>query len=264
MSNNTARAGGIVAGVGCLFGLAPLIISFAALAVGSDIGNTLHWLTLMTAPIGAVIVVVGLIVAIVGASRSSAEDLAADFTGSTESTTPDVTDATSETSTESIAEDNPVATQAPVTLPPLPASLARSVKVAYAVGFVVVLVSALLRVTLFQPMGGILTFFDLLPAFFAGWFVVMARKAHEGIPFLRLYRSQLFVSIAGCVAGLYPLIYLGDYLSFLNEPEINKFQMGGTIITGLVPLVASVASLVFAAVVRARYRSSALEQGTQP
>jgi hypothetical protein len=43
MSNNTARAGGILAGAGCLAGLAPLAISFAAAAVGSDIGIALHW-----------------------------------------------------------------------------------------------------------------------------------------------------------------------------------------------------------------------------
>jgi hypothetical protein len=62
MANNSVKTGGILAGAGCVFGLAPLVISFAAAAVGSDIGNTLHWYTLFTAPVGAVIVIIGLVV----------------------------------------------------------------------------------------------------------------------------------------------------------------------------------------------------------
>jgi hypothetical protein len=246
MANNSVKTGGILAGSGCLFGLAPLAISFAAAAVGSDIGNTLHWYTFFTAPVGAIVVIVGLIMAIVGASRSTASDF---------SESAKVSDGPVEASERTDASESGEAAEAkPVALPPLPTALTRSVKIAYAFGFVVVLVSCVMRVTLFQPGGGILTLFDLLPAFFAGWLVFLARNADKGLGFLRLYQSQLIVSIAGCVVGLYPLIYLADYLSFMNEPEIDKFQMGGTIVTGLVPFVASIASLVFAGVVRAMYR----------
>jgi hypothetical protein len=113
-----------------------------------------------------------------------------------------------------------------------------------------------MRVTLFQPMSGILTFFDLVPAAFAAWFVYLARNAQNGLQFLRLHQSQMIVSIAGCVAGLYPLVYLSDNISLMSDPDIEKFQWGGTIITGLIPLIASIASLIFAAIARARYRAS--------
>jgi hypothetical protein len=241
MANNSVKTGGILAGAGCLFGLAPLIISFIALAFGSDLGNVLHWYTFFTAPLGAVVVIVGLIIAIVGASKSTPEELAksvstsADNSGSKTAAAPGTSSAT-------------------VTLPPLPAALARSVKLAYAIGFGIVLVSCVMRVTLFQPMSGILTFFDLVPVFFAGWLVYLARNAQEGLPFLRLYQSQFVVSIAGCVAGLWPFINLDSSLSLLEYDDSGAFELVGTIITGFIPAVASVASLVFAGVVRAKYR----------
>jgi hypothetical protein len=219
MANRSFKTGGILAGAGCLFGLAPLVISLAAAAVGSDIGNVLHWYTFFTAPLGAVVVIVGLIIAIVGASKSTPADFA-----------------------KSVA------------LPPLPASLARSVKRAYAIGFGVVLVSCVMRVTLFQPMSGILTFFDLVPVFFAGWLVYLARNAQEGLPFLRLYQSQFVVSIAGCVAGLWPLVTLDTSLSLLEYDQSIAFELVGTVITAFIPAVASLASLIFAGVVRAKYR----------
>lgn len=243
MAKTSVKVGGILAGAGCLFGLAPLIISFIALAFGSDIGNVLHWYTFFTAPLGAVVVIVGLIIAIVGASKSTPADFAdsvsisADNSGSKTAAAPGTSSAT-------------------VTLPPLPAALARSVKLAYAIGFGIVLVSCVMRVTLFQPMSGILTFFDLVPVFFAGWFVFLARNAQEGLPFLRLYQSQLVVSIAGCVAGLWPFINLDSSLSLLEYDDSGAFELVGTIITGFIPALASLASLIFAGVARARYRRS--------
>lgn len=231
-----------------------MIVSFAALAVGSNIGNTLHWYTFFTAPVGAIVVIVGLVIALVGASKSSPEDLGRSVLPVVEKSD------TANSNSESVADLG--APSAPVALPPLPASLARIVKLAYAVGFGVVLVSCVLRVTLFQPGGGILTLFDLVPALFAGWFVVLARKSHEGLGFLRLVKSQMIVSIAGCVAGLYPLIYLESYISDLSDPDVDQFQWGGTIITGLIPLIASIASLVFAGIVRVLYRKSIAQGGS--
>jgi hypothetical protein len=241
-ASSPIKTGGIIAGSGCLFGLAPLIVSFAALAVGSDAGNVLNWYTLFTAPVGAVVVIVGLIIALVGAKSSKPEDLARSVLPGADKTDPESVKASSTPS-------------APVTLPPLPTSLARAVKLAYAVGFGVVLVSCVMRVTLFQPDSGILTLFDLVPAFFAGWFVFLARNARNGLQFLRLVQSQIIVSIAGCVAGLYPLIYLTGDIASLGVEGGDDFQWGGTIITGLIPLAASIASLVFAGIARSRYRA---------
>jgi hypothetical protein len=235
MAKKSFTTGAILAGAGFIFGIGPLAISFAAEAFGSDIGNVLSWYTFFTAPVGAVVVIVGLIIAIVGANTSASSDFVkASASGASAATQPDTAGS----------------------LPPLSPGLARSVKLAYAVGFGVVLVSCVMRVTLFQPDSGILTFFDLIPAFFAGWFVLLARKSDDGLRFLRLVRSQMIVSIAGCVAGIYPLIYLADDISFLGNAEGDDFQLGGTIITGLIPLAASIGSLVFAGVARARYRAS--------
>lgn len=248
MADNSVKTGGIIAGSGCLFGLAPMIVSVAALAVGSNIGNTLHWYTFFTAPVGAIVVIVGLVTAIVGASKSSPEDLARSVLPSAEKTDSGMPDRQSDA--------DPGTPPAPVVLPPLPVSLARIVKLAYAVGFGVVLVSCVMRVTLFQSGSGILTLFDLVPAFFAGWFVLIARKSDDGLQFLRLVRSQMVVAIAGCVVGLYPLVYLTDNIALMGDPDVDQFQWGGTIITGLIPLIASVASLVFSGIARARYRAS--------
>jgi hypothetical protein len=240
MAINSVKTGGILAGAGCLFGLAPLAISFIAAGLGSDIGNTLHWFTFATAPIGAVVVIVGLIIAIIGANKSAASDFAESAISSRGQVK---------------AGDTGAAPEAkPVELPPLPGGLARTVKIAYAFGFVVLLVGCGMRVTIFQPFSGILTLFDLIPAFFAAWFVFLARNAHEGLGFLRLYQSQLVVSIAGCVAGLWPLVTLDTSLSLLEYDDSGAFQLVGTVITGFIPAVASLASLVFAGVVRARYR----------
>lgn len=250
MANNTAKTGGIVAGAGCLFGLAPLIISFAAAAFGSAIGNVLHWYTLFTAPIGAVVVVVGLVVAIVGASKSTPQDL------TRAAGIPTVSSAEASATTANVDTTTTPTEGGGVELPPLPIALARSVKLAYTVGFVVLLVSCVMRIILFQAGAGILTVFDFVPAFFAGWFVYLARNVHEGLQFLRLHRSQMIVSIAGCVVGLFPLLFLADNISMLSDPGIDQFQWGGTIITGLIPLAASVASLIFAEIARSRYRAS--------
>ena len=69
MSNKTFKIGKILAGAGFLFGLSPLIISLTALAFGSEMGTIFHLYTIITAPIGAVVVVVGLVMAIVGALK---------------------------------------------------------------------------------------------------------------------------------------------------------------------------------------------------
>jgi hypothetical protein len=243
MAKNAAQSGGILAGAGCIFGLAPLLISLAAAAVGSDIGNTLHWYTLFTAPIGAIVVIVGLIRAIVASTKSQPEDFASALPKSRPSS---ALDDGSTSRTESTVG----------AMPPLPVALARLVKVVYAVGFGILLVSCVLRVAVFQSFAGILTLFDLMPVFFSGWFVVLARKAEDGLNFLRLHQAQRLVSIAGCVVGLYPLLMLESNISMLSDSGIDRFQWGGTIITGLIPFAASVVSLVFAEIARARYRRS--------
>lgn len=243
MAKNSARSGGILAGAGCIFGLAPLIISFAAAAVGSNIGNTLHWFTLFTAPIGAIVVIVGLIMAIIATTKSQPEDFA-DSAPKSHPSSPVVD------GSPSVPDSNAGA------LPPLPEALARVVKLFYAVGFGILLVSCVMRVAVFQSFAGILTLFDLVPVFFAAWFAMMARKAEDGLHFLRLHRAQRLVSIAGCVVGVYPLLMLESNLTLLSDSGIDRFQWGGTIITGLIPFAASAASLVFAEVARDRYRRS--------
>jgi hypothetical protein len=179
-----------------------------------------------------VVVIVGLVIAIVGATKSTSSD----FAESAMSTQGQVK--SGGTGTPSDAK--------PVELPPLPTGLARTVKIVYAFGFVVVLVGCVMRTTIFPPVSEITSPFDAVPVIFAGWFVFLARNAHEGLGFLRLYRSQLVVSIAGCVAGGFLLVTTGG----------DVFQIVGTEIIGLIPLGASVASIVFAGVARWQYRKS--------
>jgi hypothetical protein len=242
MANKQIKQGGIVAGAGCLFAIAPIVVALVAVPFNSDIGNTLPWLTFLTAPAGAIAVIVGIIMAIVGSSKSKPEDLVKGA-ASGAVPTPSATPATA------------------VSLPPLSRGLARSVKLAYAFGFGVVLVSCVMRVTLFQPGFSILTIFDMVPAFFAGWLVWLARKSSEGLHFLRLAQSQMIVSIAGCVVGLWPLIFLEEHIALLDSDGIDRFQWAGTIITGLIPFAASIASLIFAGIARAIYRRSISGRG---
>lgn len=242
MANKEIKKGGIVAGAGCLFAITPIVVALVVVPFSSDIGNTLPWLTFLTAPAGAIAVIVGIVMAIVGSSKSKPEDLVKG-TASGAVPTPSATPATA------------------VSLPPLSRGLARSVKLAYAIGFGVVLVSCVMRVTLFQPGFSILTLFDMVPAFFAGWLVWLARKSSEGLHFLRLAQSQMFVSIAGCLAGLWPLLLLEENIEMLNAEEIDQFQWAGTIITGLIPFAASIASLIFAGIARVIYRRSISRRG---
>jgi hypothetical protein len=249
MAKSSVKTGGILAGAGCVFGIAPMAIMFAIGGIASVLGmdlnalnglSVLGWFTFFTAPLGAVVVIVGLVIAIVGATKSTSSD----FAESAMSTQGQVK--SGGTGTPSDAK--------PVELPPLPSGLARTVKIAYAFGFVVVLVGCVMRVTVFQPFSGIMVFFDFVPAIFAGWFVFLARNAHEGLGFLRLYQSQLFVSIAGCVVALWPLVTLDTTLSLLEYDDSAAFSLVGTAITDFIPAVASLASLVLAGVVRTMYR----------
>ncbi|MEY4319183.1 MAG: hypothetical protein RL378_287 [Actinomycetota bacterium] len=249
MAKSSFKTGGILAGAGCVFGIAPMAIMFAIGGIASVLGmdmnalnglGVLGWFTFFTAPLGAVVVFVGLVTAIVGATKSTSSDFAE-----------------SAMSTQGQAEAGGTGTPSnakPVELPPLPPGLARTVKIAYAFGFVVVLVGCVMRVTVFQPVYGVGVFFDFVPVIFAGWFVFLARNAHEGLGFLRLYQSQLIVSIAGCVVALWPLVTLDTSLSLLEYDDSGAFQTFGTIITNFIPAVASLASLVFAGAVRAMYR----------
>jgi len=85
MADNSIKAGGIVAGAGCLFGLAPLILVFATVGSGAE---AVGWYILFTAPAGAVVVIIGLIIAIVGASRKTPEDFAKSVVTVAEESTP--------------------------------------------------------------------------------------------------------------------------------------------------------------------------------
>ena len=215
MAISSFKKGALLASAGFIIAIAPIAISNVARVLGIDIGNGLQALPLVTAPVVAMLVIMGFVIAIIGASKSTASDFA-----------------------ESAMS---------VELPPLPSGLARTVKIAYVFGFVVVLVGHVMRTTIFPPVSEITSPFDLVPVIFAGWFVFLARNAHEGLGFLRLYRSQLVVSIAGCVAG-------GVFLLVTTGGDV--FQIVGTEIIGLIPLGASVASIVFAGVARWRYRQS--------
>jgi hypothetical protein len=249
MAKSSIKTGGILAGAGCVFGIAPMAIMFAiggiAWVLGMDMNalnglSVLGWFTFYTAPLGAVVVIVGLVIAIVGATKSTSSDFAE-----------------SAMSTQGQAKAGGTGTPSdvkPVELPPLPSVLARTVKIVYAFGFVVVLVGCAMRVTIFQPYSGIMILFEFVPVIFAGWFVFLARNAHEGLGFLRLYQSQLVVSIAGCVVGLWPLITLDTSLSLLAYDDSAAFELVGTVITDFIPTVASLASLIFAGVVRTMYR----------
>jgi hypothetical protein len=233
MANSYSKKGAIFASAGFIIAIAPIAISNVARVLGIDIGNGLQALPLVTAPVVVALVVGGFVSAIVGASKSTASDFAE-----------------SAMSTQGQAKAGGTGSPSdakPVELPPLPSGLARTVKIVYAFGFVVVLVGPVMRTTIFPPVSEITSPFDAVPVIFAGWFVFLARNAHEGLGFLRLYQSQLVVSIAGCVAGVFFLFVTTGF---------DVFQIVGTEIIGLIPFGASVASIVFAGVARWQYRKS--------
>jgi len=81
----TVKTGGIVAGAGCLFGLAPLILVLGTVGSGAE---AVGWYILFTAPAGAVVVIIGLIIAIVGALRKTPEDFVKSVVTVAEESTP--------------------------------------------------------------------------------------------------------------------------------------------------------------------------------
>ena len=226
MANNTVRTGGILAGAGCLFGLAPLIISLLAAAMGSGIGNVLHWYTFFTAPVGLVVFIVGIVMAIVAASKRTPSELAA------------AASIQGETAASS-AESQPVA------LPPVPTRIASKIRLFYLVLAIILTCSAAITLGFGLGLGGVMIPFELVPPAFAWWLWRIARNAEDGGQFLRLHNMQRIMAIAGCVTGIYPLFYAPITLELLSDADVDAALLMTQTITGLLPLAASIASLFF-------------------
>lgn len=217
------RNGLIIVAAGIVFAIAPITISLIAAQFGSNIGIVLHWFTLLTAPVGAIVAIVGLVIAARGSSRETVR-----LRGALRGTSID-------------------------TLPAPSPAITRTLRVVYLAGAALVAASALLRVTVFQPLGGILTLVDLTPVVLA---VLLAKKAlavDTTATFLQFHRTQSIIGWVGALlAGPVGLFGLSS-LEFLDEPEVVASQIIGTAITGLVPAVACVASLIVAGVLKAIY-----------
>lgn len=67
----TARGGGVLAGIGCLFAISPLVLVPIQCALRGDPGGCGDgvMLVFMTAPVGGLIAIAGLVTAVIGASR---------------------------------------------------------------------------------------------------------------------------------------------------------------------------------------------------
>lgn len=218
------RTGLIIVASGILFAIAPIGISLIAAPFGSNIGSTLPWLTFLTAPLGAIAAIVGLVIAARGSSRETVN-------------------------LRGVLSDTDVNT-----LPAPSPAITRTLRAAYIVGAVVITVSALLRVTVFQPLGGILTLVDLTPIILA---LILAKKTlavNAAAPFLQFHRTQAIICWVGILlAGPAGLFGVMTSLEMLGDPNVIASQMIGTAATGLVPVAASVTSLILAGTLKFIY-----------
>jgi MFS family permease len=228
------RAGIILAISGLAFGIAPLAISLLAAALGSDIGNVLHWFTLMTAPIGIIASIVGLVMA----ARS--------------------------TSKEPVKLRGKLRNQTPDLLPAPSRGVTRTLRIVYVAGAIIVAASALLRVTIFQPNSGIVILIDMTPAFLAALLAKKALAPQSALTFLQFHKTQAIICWGGLVlSGPIGLLGASSSLAFINDEDIVVSQLIGTAITGLTPAAACLASLIFAATLKTIYLKSTRNQANQ-
>lgn len=73
MENSSGNPGGVLAGCGCIFAIAPIIMSVVTAPFNSG-ADVWHWYLVTTFPIGGVVVITGLIIAGVGGNKSATED----------------------------------------------------------------------------------------------------------------------------------------------------------------------------------------------
>lgn len=77
MAISSGKPGGVLAGCGCIFAISPLIMALVTAPFNSG-ADVWHWYLVATVPMGAVVVITGLILAAVGANKSATEDSASE------------------------------------------------------------------------------------------------------------------------------------------------------------------------------------------
>lgn len=234
MDNGTAKK---LIWIGPLFGLAPIIISLIAAPFGSDIGMVLPWLTLATLPLGIIVSVIGVVFLLVNTSKST---FPKESTGLV--TSPD-----SPTFIEGTGQNSKV----------------KVIRFLYTLGAALIIANTLYRLFVLQTAGGILYVFELLPVGFAIWLSIEAWKLAKngGESFLQFNQMQRIIALVGIVLGIPNILFAVGTLDLeqnldLGMTEADYLANLQSALTGIVPFVASVFSLVFMLWAKRFYKSN--------
>jgi hypothetical protein len=223
MDNGTAKK---LIWIGPIFGLAPIIISLIAAPFGSDIGMVLPWLTIATLPLGIIVSVIGVVFLLVNTSKSTSPKESTGLAASPDS--PAFIEGTGQNSKVKV------------------------IRLLYTLGAALILANTLYRLFVLQTAGGILYVFEFLPVGFAIWLAIEAWKLAKngGESFLQFNKMQRIVAVVGIVLGIPNILFAVGALSLeqnldLGMTEADYLANLQSAITGMIPFVASVLSLVF-------------------
>jgi hypothetical protein len=195
---------------------------------GSDIGMVLPWLTIATLPLGVIVSVIGVVFLLVNTSKSTSPKESTGLVASPDSST--VIEGTGQNSKVKV------------------------IRLLYTLGAALILANTLYRLFVLQIGGGILYVFEFLPVGFAIWLAIEAWKLAEngGESFLQFNKMQRIVALVGIVLGIPNILFLFavgapalEQNADLGWTEADYLANLQSAITGIVPFVASVFSLVF-------------------
>jgi hypothetical protein len=188
--------------LGPLGGLSPILVSLIGAVFGSNIGQVLPWLTLVTFPVGLIISLIG----VAGLLRNSVKS-------------------------EGLRGTN---------------SKARIVRFVFSLLIVIIFVNTVIRLFYLNQGGGILYFFELMPLAFGSWLTMQAWKLanNKGETFDQFFKAQAIIAGVNIVGGI-PAILSFDFLFQAGQTEDELMINGCSALTGVVPVVVSVVSLLF-------------------
>lgn len=210
-----SRIGPTMIGAGCLFGLAPLIVSVVALFFGSGIGNVLHWYTFITAPIGLCIVVVGIVLA--SRRRSTSEPPSADAAL------------------------------------PLDATLRDAIRLRFTVGSAIALVAAIVGFVAAGSGSGMgwgdsIGIGSLIAAGLAVWVGLSARKISSAQSLKDFRVTQLVASVLIIIGNLGTVLsVLMSFAGFLDGVDYYEWSAGhiASLVSALAITALAIASIVY-------------------
>lgn len=212
-----------IAGTGCIFGLAPLLLSFVFALIGSGVGNVLHWYTLFTAPVGVVIVIIGI------AMWVNARGKHAKVAG------------------EAVGPEKEVRAESQ-----LSPDLTKSIRTKYLIGAGIAAVLAILETVISFPMTGSIGIGAMALIGGSVWVAVIANKLPTTRDFQQLRLASLVTTVSWIVLyGLSVVAFASSLVVTVGDPSAESG--GDEIVLRLVPvsvITLAITSLSYSATIQ--------------